>query len=74
MARPIGTLDELITVTSDIDIWVCQCCAKKDHKRQRNMMNTRMANILPPPKLFISLVADPASMDVDATCTKEEFM
>ena len=75
-ARPIATLDELVTVASDIDIRVCQQCAERDRERKRSGVGTgTTAMSAPLPNTpFISLTAEPAAMDVDATCTHEEFM
>ena len=75
-ARPISTLDELIMVASDIDVQVCQHCAKRDREKKRSGVGTRMTSTqnLPSNSPFVSLAAEPTAMDVDATRTRNEFM
>jgi hypothetical protein len=75
-ARPIGTLDELITVASDIDVRVCQRCAERDRERKRSGVATgTTATQSPLPSTpFVSSTVEPNAMDVDATHTRDEFM
>ena len=75
-ARPIGTLDQLITVASDIDVRVRQHCAEKDREKKRSGTVTGTTTT-PTPLLnnpFAAPAAEPVAMDVDATWTRDEFM
>ena len=75
-ARPIGTLDELVLVATDIDARVRQRRAEKEREKRRNVLNTGTTN-MPQPLMntpFLTPGTDPAVMDVDATRTKEEFL
>jgi hypothetical protein len=77
-ARPIGTLEELITVASDIDVRVRQRRAERDRKRKCSGIVTGItatparAPFLNAP--FVSPASEPAAMDVDTTCTRDEFL
>jgi Retrotransposon gag protein len=77
-ACPIGTLEELITIASDIDIQVRQCCTERERERKHSrVMTGTMATQTQAPlpnNPFISPGTEPAPMDVDATHTREEFM
>jgi hypothetical protein len=77
-ARPTGTLNELITVVSNIDVRVRQCHAEQDRERKRSgattgitTMPTRAPFLNIP---FVSPTSEPTVMDVDATHTREEFL
>jgi hypothetical protein len=75
-ARPISTLDDLITVASDIDVRVRQRHAERDREKRRVGTATRITTSqspLPNPP-FATPASDPNAMDVDATHTHEEFM
>jgi hypothetical protein len=75
-ARPIGTLDELISVGSDIDVQVRQRCAEKEHERRRTGASTGTTTTPAPvtAKPFAAPTADPTVMDIDATQTRENFL
>jgi len=75
-ARPIITLDELITVTSDIDTRLRQRKAERDRERRRTGPTTPGATGQPVTTTapFTTPERDPNSMDVDATRTKETFL
>lgn len=75
-ARPIGTLDELITVSSDLDIRIRQRRAERDRERKRSGVTTGITATpaSAPNTLFVAPASEPAAMDVDATHTREEFM
>lgn len=73
-ARPIGTLEELITVTADIDVRVRQRRAEKARQQGRTLPtpSTRTpAAVHTTP--FTPAARDPNAMDVDATRTREDF-
>jgi hypothetical protein len=67
-ARPIGTLDQLISVASDIDVRVCQRRAEKERERCRTGVSTGTTTAPAPftTKPFAPPVVDPTVMDVDA--------
>ena len=70
-ARPIETLDDLITVASGIDIRVRQRKAERERERRRTVGgNTPQFPLSTTP--FVPPSVEP--MDVDATHTREEFM
>jgi hypothetical protein len=75
-ARPIGTLDELVMVASDLDICLRQRRAERDRERMRSGVATgTTATQTPlPSNLFISPVMESTAMDVDATHTRDEFL
>ena len=75
-AHPIGTLDELINVASDIDARVRQRRAEKEREKRRSELNTGTTTVSQPlaNKPFLAPAADPIAMDVDAMRTKEEFL
>ena len=73
-ARATGTLEELVTVTADIDIRVRQRRAEKARQPGRTPVTTSTrvpaaAHITP----FAPAARDPNAMEVDATRTREEF-
>ena len=73
-ARPIGTLEQLIPVTADIDVRVRQRHAEKARQQGRTFPTppTRTpAAVHTTP--FTPAARDPNAMDVDATRTREEF-
>jgi hypothetical protein len=75
-ARPISTLDDLITVASDINVRVRQHRAKRDREKKCVGTSTGITTSrtpLPNPP-FAAPASDPNAMDVDATHTREEFM
>jgi hypothetical protein len=73
-ARPISTLDELITAASQIDIRVRQRRAERDRERKRSGVITGITTTQAPSTTpFVSPMPDPAPMEVDATRTKEEW-
>jgi hypothetical protein len=76
-ARPVGTLDELITVSSDIDVRIRQRRAERDRERKRSGVVTGItvtpARAPPSNVPFVAPTSEPAAMDVDATRTREEF-
>jgi Retrotransposon gag protein len=75
-ARPIGTLDELINVASDIDARVRQRRTEKEREKRRSELNTGTTTVSQPlsNKPFLAPTADPTAMDVDAMHTREEFL
>jgi Retrotransposon gag protein len=75
-ARPIGTLDELVMVASDLDIRLRQRRAERDRERRRSGVATgTTATQTPlPSNPFISPVTELTAMDVDATHTRDEFL
>ena len=75
-ARPIDTLDALITVASNIDVRVRQHCAERDQEKKRPGLGTGTTVMQTPTSslLFVSPAAEPTAMDVDATHTHDEFM
>jgi hypothetical protein len=74
-ARPIGTLNELITAASQIDIRFCQRCAERDRERKSSGVITGITTAQTPSMTpFVPPVADPAPMEVDATRTREEWL
>lgn len=75
-AHPTGTLDELITAASHIDVRVCQQCMEKDREKKRLGVITRITTTQTPPHTtpFTPPATDPILMEVDATQTQEEFM
>ncbi|EJF55435.1 hypothetical protein DICSQDRAFT_73994 [Dichomitus squalens LYAD-421 SS1] len=74
-ARPIASLEDLITVSSDIDVRVRQRRAERD--RQRGRTTTTTTTVKPTAPLHTTPFAppsrDPNAMDIDATRTREEF-
>jgi hypothetical protein len=75
-ARPIGTLDELVTIASGINVRVCQCRAEKEREKKCSGVTTGTTTSQAPlpGNLFVSPNAEPVAMDVDATHTHEEFI
>ena len=75
-ARPIGTLEELVTVASDIDIRVRQRRAERDREKRRSGVatGTTTTQTSLPNAPFVSPSTEPAAMDVDATRTRDEFL
>jgi hypothetical protein len=75
-ARPIDTLDELVTVASDLDIRLCQRRAERDRERKRSGVTTgtTATQTSLPSNPFLSPVTESTAMDVDATHTCEEFL
>ena len=76
-ARPIGTLDQLIAVASDIDVRVRQRRAERDREKKRSGAATGTTTMQPPSVSnppFATPSADPNAMELDATCTREEFL
>ena len=78
-ARPIDTLNGLITVASDIDIRLCQRQAEREREERRPGASTGTAAMRPsfPTTSFTPFVppsAEPTAMDVDATRTRDEFL
>jgi hypothetical protein len=75
-ARPIGTLDELVTVASGIDVRVHQRRAEKEREKKRSGVTTGMTTSQAPlpGNLFVSPNAEPVAMDVNATHTRKEFI
>jgi len=74
--RPIATLDELVTVASDIDIWIYQHCTERDRERKHSGVGigTTATSAPLPNTPFVLPTAEPTAMDVNATHTYEEFM
>ncbi|EJF59605.1 hypothetical protein DICSQDRAFT_64916 [Dichomitus squalens LYAD-421 SS1] len=74
-ARPIASLEDLITVSSDIDVRVRQRRAERD--RQRGRTTTTTTTVKPTAPLhttpFVPPSRDPNTMDINATRTREEF-
>ncbi|EJF55521.1 hypothetical protein DICSQDRAFT_17170, partial [Dichomitus squalens LYAD-421 SS1] len=74
-ARPIASLEDLITVPSNIDIHVRQRHAEQE--RQRGCTTTTTTVTKPAIPLhttpFTPPARDPNAMDINATCTREEF-
>ena len=68
-AHPTGTLDELITAASHIDVRVCQQCMEKDREKKRLGVITRITTTQTPPHTtpFTPPATDPILMEVDAT-------
>jgi hypothetical protein len=75
-AHPIITLDELVTVSSNIDIRVHQRHAERDRERKHSGAATGTTSSQPPlPNIpFTTPAADLNAMEVDATHTRNEFM
>ena len=75
-ARPINTLDELITVASDLDIRVRQRRAEREREKRRSGMSTGTTTTQTPllNAPFATPSKDPNSMEVDATHTRDEFI
>lgn len=75
-ASPTGTLDELITAASRIDIRIRQRRAERDREKKRSGVLTGVTTTQTPPATtpFVSPVAEPTAMEVDATRTREEWM
>jgi hypothetical protein len=77
-ARPIGTLDELITVASDIDVRVRQRRTERDRERKCSGVVTGITATPARAPLstipFVSPASEPGVMDVDATRTHKEFL
>ena len=75
-ARPIASLNELITVASDIDVRVRQRRAERDREKRRSGITTSTTTLPTPPPTtpFTAPLTDPNAMDIDATRTREEFM
>jgi hypothetical protein len=75
-AHPIGTLDELVTVASGIDVHVRRHHAEKEREKKHSGVTTGTTTSQAPllGNLFISPAAEPVAMDVDATHTHEEFI
>ncbi|EJF60226.1 hypothetical protein DICSQDRAFT_63244 [Dichomitus squalens LYAD-421 SS1] len=74
-ARPIASLDDLITVSLDIDVWVRQRRAERDRQRGRTTTPTTATKpaVLLHATPFTPPTRDPNAMDIDATHTREEF-
>ncbi|EJF60333.1 hypothetical protein DICSQDRAFT_137645 [Dichomitus squalens LYAD-421 SS1] len=73
-ARPIASLEDLITVSSDIDVRVCQRRAERDRQRGRTATTTATKPAVPLHTTpFMPPTRDPNAMDIDATRTREEF-
>lgn len=77
-ARPIGDLDELITVASNIDVRVRQRRAEKEREKKRSGIITGLTTSHGPQATtpFAPPVVDVAPMEVDATSTRtrDEFL
>jgi hypothetical protein len=75
-ARPIRTLDELITVGSDIDVRVRQRRAERDREKKCSGVSTGTTSTQSslPTAPFVSPTTEPVAMDLDATRTREEFL
>ena len=74
-ARPIGTLEELIIATTDIDLRIRQRCAERDRERGKSTGATAAAKapLTMHTTSFAAPPRDPNAMEVDATRTREEF-
>ena len=76
--RPISSLDQLITVATDLDVHIHQRQAERDRERKHTGAATGSTTMHPPPSNistpFIPLTADPIAMDINTTCTCKEFM
>lgn len=75
-ARPIESLDQLITAASNIDIRVRQRQAERERERKRTGITTGTATTQLPlsNSPFLPPARGPAPMDVDATRTRDEFL
>ncbi|EJF55563.1 hypothetical protein DICSQDRAFT_73487 [Dichomitus squalens LYAD-421 SS1] len=74
-ARPIASLEDLITISSDIDVRVRQRCCHSRRARRRTMTTATATKPTAPLHTtpFTSPTRNPNAMDIDATCTREEF-
>jgi hypothetical protein len=75
-ARPIDSLEQLITAASSIDIRVRQRQAERERERKRSGFATGTVTVRAPltSSPFVPPAAGPVAMDVDATRTRDEFM
>jgi Retrotransposon gag protein len=76
-ARPVDTLDRLISVTTDLDVRIRQRQAEKEREKKRTWFAKRTAVTQPlvSNTPFVSPSStEPAAMDVDATRTRDEFL
>ncbi|EJF56768.1 hypothetical protein DICSQDRAFT_70917, partial [Dichomitus squalens LYAD-421 SS1] len=67
--------EDLITVSSDIDVRVRQCCAERERQRGRTTTTTTATKPAVPLHTtpFTPPARDPNAMDINATRTREEF-
>lgn len=70
-ARPIGTLDELIAVATDLDVRIRQRKAEKA-REQGKFAPTPKYTTTTPATPFVT--KDPNAMDIDASHTRESFL
>ena len=75
-AHPIGTLNKLITIASDLDVQVCQCCAKRDWEKRCTTVTTGTTSTQPHPSSppFATPSTNLNAMEVDATHSCDKFM
>lgn len=71
-ARPIGTLDELLTVATELDVRIRQRRAEKAREQGKSVPSPR----LPPTTTSAAPFAakDPNAMDIDGTHSREAFI
>lgn len=71
-ARPIGTLDELLTVATDLDVRLRQRRAEKAREQGKSVPSPRLPTTTTTAAPFIA--KDPNAMDIDGTHSREAFI
>lgn len=70
--RPIGTLNEFLTVATELDVRICQHRAEKARKQGKSVPSPQF---LPTATSAAPFVAkDPNTMDIDGTHSREAFI
>ena len=70
------TLDNLVLVALNINIYLCQQRAEKERERKCTglITDTSFTPALIPSTSFVSSAADPTMMDLDVTHNHDEFL
>ena len=78
-AHLTNSLNDLITVASDINVRLRQCCAEREREKRGSGVMTGITPIPPTSTpifwaLFVTLNTKPAAIDIDATHIHEKYL